>query len=715
MKAPLLFLTVFLFGTAFAETEYRNHPPAGKKTRAMWRGARRIMGPEVKVWLDWPSAPVLPKLAPPQVPTPSPDAQPDSPPPPAPPRSVTIQLSLKDASHAPLSSWEETYRVSYQGVIREQKELSLAIPHDLPDGLYTLSAEGEEFLEGKLPEPLVLHNVTAALTQIDPAHREEMTSWVQEGNHERLIWGKQPLWPNVEKALKTPTDPFKDLTGFLIRSYESPHLRRRQPYTVYVPKALDLSEPAPLMILLHGSGGDYRNLVADYAAGQRFEEFPMLIANAGAYKNTEFRHMVLEDVRSIIEDMQIKYNVDPDRIYAQGISLGGRGVLELSALMPDMFAAVSSQGTYGVHHEWMDPLFAMHRDPVAFQLAARSDIRTWMPNLATTPVEMAFGWQDTSTRPVGALAIAIQLQRLRYNVVERGFDMGHNITLPDYDWATTRKWFLEQTKERWPRRIRFRVSNLRYNRFSWIRVEALHDPSGIGEVEAMVTKDGVQFKVRNIARLTVIPPPEEEAGFTLEAQTVGFDRMGRLMEPPPDLNGHVGPLWDIFSEPVLVVVDPTVEETPLFSVEKIRTSYTRTDATPAFHFPALKGDELTEEQRRGHNLIVFTTRDSDWDWKKRLQVQLPDKVQEMREGEDTLMAIRSSPWSSRHKVLIVEAGSENPLLLNPYRIGLFQEPLQADWLLLSRGRQIKAAGSFHGDGRPGPWTPANFFTRVITR
>ena len=124
----------------------------------------------------------------------------------------------------------------------------------------------------------------------------------------------------------------------------SPHWRRRQGYSMYIPESLDLTTPAPLMILLHGSGGDYRNLIADEAAGQRFEEHPMIIANAGAYANQEYRHLAFQDILAVLEDVSAKYSIDPDRIYLQGISLGGRGVLEAAALKPDLFAAVSSQG-----------------------------------------------------------------------------------------------------------------------------------------------------------------------------------------------------------------------------------------------------------------------------------------------------------------------------------------------------------------------------------
>ncbi len=691
---PLMFICSLLRADS---PEYLNHKPYAKKTQAAWRGDRYLLGDTLNLILDWPSKPVA-------------DISEG--------RSLEGEFQLSDADGRVLKSWPQTFQLTGQGNLPREQKLSLEMPQPLADGRYQLELTLEGAKANMLPPPLTVIQAQAALAQVAEASRPELRSWLEEANHSRLIWGKQPLWPKLTEALKHPEAPFAQIRGFLIRSYESPTLMRRQPYTVYVPEALDLSEAAPLMILLHGSGGDYRNLVADYAAGQRFEEHPMLIANAGAFRNTEFRHMPLEDVRLIIEDMKAKYNVDPKRIYAQGISLGGRGVIELAALMPDTFAAVSSQGTYGVHHEWMDPLFGLRGDPVARHLSARSDIRTWMPNLATTPVEMVFGWSDTSTRPVGALAIAIQLQRLRYTIVERGFDMGHNLTLPDYDWASTREWFLKHEKNFWPRFLRFRVGNLRHNRFSWIRIDAMHDPSGVAEVEARLRADGqVDLKTHNVAALSLLPPPamsKAAADFPLEAKTLYFDVNGEEVDTPQvPLGPRPGPMWDLLYKPLLVVVDEGVEdelEEQLFTRVKGRAG---TDATPSFRFPVLRSSELTEEQRRSHNLVFVSSPGSHSEMKQALSIQLPAEVKAMRAEGDTLMAMRHSPWSAEQKVLVIEA--ENNRIPGWYYMGIFQEPLQADWLLLQQGSRMKAAGSFHADGSPGPWTQEPFTTRVITR
>ena len=695
---------------------YQEVPPLQRLTQMRVRGPRRLAASTARFLVELPRVPYpLENL--------SEEGE----------TEVTARLQLRHLS----ADFEISKEVSLRflptgqltGGVGQSLEFDLA---DWPDGdveaRFRLPAlSGESDLHAP---PIQFRIVREAVGAVAENHRAEMDAWIEEANRLTLIWGKRALWPTLDTALTQPESPWEGLRGFLLRAYPNPQLERMQPYTLYVPEALDLSEPAPLMILLHGSGGDYRNLVADYAAGQRFEEHPMLIANAGAFPNLEFRHLALNNVRWIIEDVSEKYGVDPDRIYVQGISLGGRGTLDLAALLPDLFAAVSSQGAYGIHRTLMDPLSAAQIDPVAYQLAARNDIRTWMPNLATTPVEMVFGWSDTSTRPVGALAIASVLETLGYRVVERGFDLGHNLTLPEYDWASTREWFLGQRKQRWPRQLQFRVANLRHNRFAWIRVDALHDYTGVGEVKARILPDKtLQVETRNVARLTYLPPPmmhEIAESFPGGLRVFHFDRENRPVETPPEVAdgprkhpGQSGPLWNFYSDPILIVWDDSSADEDLRArLQGWATQAARSGATPGpVDFPIKAASEVTPREQRERNLYFITFPHSEHPWREAVPAPLPAQAKEVRqkvaeEGQSTsLFALRPSPWAEDRLVLVAEGETHLPAIPHLY---FFQEHLQPDWMIL-RGRTPIAAGGYNHDWSPGPMTTENFITRILTR
>lgn len=608
---------------------------------------------------------------------------------------------------------------------------------DWPDGdaQATLVVEGDDSVKspfGSLP-PQQFRIVRQAFSRVAAEHREELAAWLDDANSSRLIWGKRPLWPNIPRALEQPGNPFDNLRGFILRSYTNPQLDRRQPYTLYVPAALDLSAPSPLMILLHGSGGDYRNLVADFAAGQRFEEHPMLIANAGAHGWLEFRHLALNDVRWVIEDVSRKYKVDPTRIYVQGISLGGRGCLDLAAMMPDTFAAVSAQGVYGVQRELLDPVGVMSLDPVALGLASRNDVRTWLPNLRHTAIELVFGWNDTSTRPVNALAIEQSLILHDIPVTPRGFDTGHDISMPRYDWATTRQWFLNQRKDSTPSTITFRPVNLRHGRSAWIEVEALRDYHRPAEVRASIRDDGqLDIAATNVARLRYHPPPANHplaAKMPVDPMRILIDPTGSVtftnnVPPDPKPSKHPrqsGPIWDIWSEPFIYVVDSAVPGADYKRLAASAQLSARSDIMVAPHRYPLKNDrDLTEADKSGRNIIWFTTRSSTNARKREMPVPLPAMTDIGRDLSSGLVivAIRPSPWSDNHCVLIVENNTESVIPLQA--LGFWQLMFQADWLVLEpqpaqRRIRLRAAGSYDHHWQPASHTTEDFQTTPITR
>ena len=608
---------------------------------------------------------------------------------------------------------------------------------DWPDGTVTAEliiepaagnndaeAGADDLTDFAAPSAQQLRIVRDAVAAIAEPYRDEMRTWLDDHNRSSPIWGKVPQWPNLRHALANPEAPFDGLRGFMLRSYHNPQLHRRQPYTLYVPESIDTDEPMPLLILLHGSGGDYRNLIADYAAGQRFEEHPMLIANAGAYFNQEFRHLALNDIRWVIEDVKAKYAVDADRVYLQGISLGGRGSLEAAALLPDTFAAICPQGIYGVVGEFIDPAIIQADDVVAARLAARTDIRTVLPNLRNIATEVIFGWDDTVTPPFHALAVDMALRRISATVRSRGFDAGHNITVPAYDWADTRKWMLEHPRDRNPREVALRVVNLRHNRADWVEVHALDDYSGIGDITARFDEESSTLTVQmsNIAAVTLDPPfdcrrlvindappiPAPDGPITLRMDEQGDIQPGRW-EPAADDErwvkrpGRSGPMWDVWAEPVIYAFDAGDEAAARRLEVSARLSSRWDMSFGDRHLPVSAFQHLDEAELSRNSIVLFAA-------PERLSALLdaedlafplraaapptpgaqqqenspqrqtpPQRTPATWERAELRIALLPSPWSSDHYLLVVETTAMRPFSL--HELGWWDNGLHADWLI----------------------------------
>lgn len=126
---------------------------------------------------------------------------------------------------------------------------------------------------------------------------------------------------------------------------------RKLDYSLYHAPKLDRSKPAPLIINLHGGGGSQSALerfvpiIDDLTNAGEFP--PAIWSTPGAgrsfYMNYQdgsahWESILMEDY---IPQLLANNNVDPDRIYIVGISMGGMGGLRLAFKYPERFAGVA--------------------------------------------------------------------------------------------------------------------------------------------------------------------------------------------------------------------------------------------------------------------------------------------------------------------------------------------------------------------------------------
>ena len=123
----------------------------------------------------------------------------------------------------------------------------------------------------------------------------------------------------------------------------------KRDYLLHVPKSYDPSKPAPLIISLHGAGlwgavqrdmsrwndvADREGLIVVYPSGQGkvlrvWDEG----VRPGDAPDVKF-------ISALIDTIAAKYNIDPARVYANGLSNGGGMSFALSCSLSDRIAAV---------------------------------------------------------------------------------------------------------------------------------------------------------------------------------------------------------------------------------------------------------------------------------------------------------------------------------------------------------------------------------------
>lgn len=121
-------------------------------------------------------------------------------------------------------------------------------------------------------------------------------------------------------------------------------------YVLFVPKSYDESRPAALVISMHGAslwGAAQRDLSQWNAVAER-EGF-IVVYPSGLGRNGPRAWRMSSDtgvprdvtfISDLIDQLRAEYNIDPARIYADGLSNGGGMAFVLSCTLSDRIAAV---------------------------------------------------------------------------------------------------------------------------------------------------------------------------------------------------------------------------------------------------------------------------------------------------------------------------------------------------------------------------------------
>jgi predicted esterase len=296
--------------------------------------------------------------------------------PPAPPQAAGAGSAPPAAP--PMVSVRDFGR--FDGVARDLRESPFQVELDLsaiPDGVYTLEAEvfdGDTSLGATRLGVVLQKGLDARLRALDAgaasapaAIRADILypgDYIRNVNRGRVRVGTFEVAVELEAAeailaaVKKGKDPFKGRTGSMERHYVLQGADEVMPYRVYVPAAYRAATPSPLVIALHGLGANEDSFFDGYSRvpvtlaeqrgflmaaplGYRVDGFygAMLgsVPDAAARRRLELSE---KDVLEVLRLMREHYNVDPNRIYLIGHSMGAIGTWYLGAKYADIWAAL---------------------------------------------------------------------------------------------------------------------------------------------------------------------------------------------------------------------------------------------------------------------------------------------------------------------------------------------------------------------------------------
>ncbi len=220
------------------------------------------------------------------------------------------------------------------------------------------------------------------------------------------------------------------------------------PYALYVPAGAKAGDSYPLMIVLHGMGGNGSNTIPKWV-DRLAEDFIILCPSypMGAWWAQPAEDLVLQ----LIQEVQAKYPVDPNRIFLAGLSNGAIGAYMIGMFYPDLFAGII---------------------PIASGITPR--YMHFLVNLKNTPIYIIQGIHDP-VFPIKLTRRVYQILRdMKYPVTYREHDEkgsahgGH--FLPTSEVLPLVQWMKKQKRDPNPKVVRMTREANHLGRIHWVRL-----------------------------------------------------------------------------------------------------------------------------------------------------------------------------------------------------------------------------------------------------
>ena len=252
-----------------------------------------------------------------------------------------------------------------------------------------------------------------------------------------------------------------------------------QPYGLYIPKNYDEKKKYPLVIMLHGAGSNHRLALrrvfgksnapgeTDVEVSRTFPQFKdvdYIVASPYARGTMGYQGIAEKDVMDVLADVKKRFNIDEDRTYLTGLSMGGGGSLWIGLTRPDIWAAVAPvcpappQGTSDLAGNGLNlPFYFFHgdKDPAVPVTVSRD----WTKNLKDLGASVEY------TEYPGVL---------------------HNSWENAYADAFIFDWFSKFKRNLFPVQVKFNSKSYNYNKAYWVQLDQL-TPGTLATIDAKFT------------------------------------------------------------------------------------------------------------------------------------------------------------------------------------------------------------------------------------
>jgi poly(3-hydroxybutyrate) depolymerase len=171
-----------------------------------------------------------------------------------------------------------------------------------------------------------------------------------------------PAYVQAQAAPAAVGSSIASLNRIQSKAYFFAEAGLEMPYELYVPTTYDPALPARLIIALHGLGSNPAQVIRYQGLVDLAEERGYIVAAPMGYNSRgwygsrgegrasargdaaedpeNLGALSEKDVMNVLDIVRRDYNIDPERIFLMGHSMGGGGTWHIAMKNPDLFAAL---------------------------------------------------------------------------------------------------------------------------------------------------------------------------------------------------------------------------------------------------------------------------------------------------------------------------------------------------------------------------------------
>ena len=302
--------------------------------------------------------------------------------------------------------------------------------------------------------------------------------------------------------------------GFVRLAYRDEVDGSPQYCRAYLPANYDPAKKWPLVIQMHGYNPANPVYVRWWAADGRYASIDTEFSNhqqviymePHGRGNAQYLGMGDSDVVHAIVEAKRLFNVDEDRVYLTGDSMGGWGTWEIANRHPDLFAAIAPVFGGSDYHSRMTEEELAKLSPVDRFLNEKESTWSMSEGLLNIPIFVHHGDADQSVNVEYSRWAVRLLQRWGYDVRYHEYPGRSHEALQSQNGNMNIEWFLEHRRNPNPRHVRIRSAELRNAAAYWAHVLQGDSPLAFIVVDAeVVDRNVIRLDTENVLDIALSP------------------------------------------------------------------------------------------------------------------------------------------------------------------------------------------------------------------